>query len=246
MMDALLELNPALDPAALGAQFAAEGWLQIQNVLTPRSAVEIQTILAEATPWGLAWQAGPDGPHLIRSEEFRKLPSVERSAIMAKLEAVGGDSYAFLYHSYPLVSAYLERWNPGSPHERLLEELNSPAFLDLLRHVSGVDEIVKADGQATLYAPGNFLWPHNDEEAERGRKVAYVLNMTRGDWRPQWGGYLTFYDSDWNVKRAVRPRFNSLSLFAVPAWHSVTEVTATAPVGRFAVTGWGRSQPAAE
>ena len=141
--------------------------------------------------------------------------------------------------------AYLERWNPGSAHERLLEELNGPAFLNLLRQVSGESDIVKADGQATLYAPGNFLWPHNDEETARCRRVAYVLNMTRGDWRPQWGGYLNFFDSEWNVERAIRPRFNSLNLFAVPAWHSVSEVTAAAPVGRFAITGWARSQTSA-
>lgn len=241
-MRKFLHLNPELDLTAFRARFASEGRVQIQDVLTPRSALEIQSILAESTPWGLAWQAGLDGPHLIRSEEFQKLTSFERSAILAKLETVDGESYAFLYHSYPLVTAYLERWNPGSPHEGLLEELNSPAFLNLLRQVSGENDIIKVDGQATLYAPGNFLWPHDDEETARGRKVAYVLNMTRGDWRPQWGGYLNFFDQDWNVAHAIRPLFNSLNLFAVPLWHSVSEVTAAAPVGRFAITGWARDQ----
>jgi Rps23 Pro-64 3,4-dihydroxylase Tpa1-like proline 4-hydroxylase len=76
----------------------------------------------------------------------------------------------------------------------------------------------------------------------RGRRVAYVLNLTAQEWRPQWGGYLNFFDKNWDVELAIRPRFNSLNLLAVPQWHSVSEVTAIAPVARYAITGWGRNQ----
>ena len=166
----------------------------------------------------------------------------EKSDLVGKLAGAAGDDYAYLYHSYPLVTAYLERWSPGSPHDQLLEELNGEAFLTLLRDVTGMQDVVKADGQATLYAPGNFLWPHSDAESERGRRVAYVLNMTATQWAPQWGGYLNFFDDNWNISEAIRPSFNTLNLFAVPQWHSVSEVTSTAPIARFAVTGWGRNR----
>jgi Rps23 Pro-64 3,4-dihydroxylase Tpa1-like proline 4-hydroxylase len=237
----LLELNSTLDRPALRAQFDATGRLQIRDVLTAASAERLRTLLASETPWGLAWQAGSDGPHLIRNAEIRAMGLTEKSELAGKLGSVGKDSYAFLYHSYPLVTAYLEKWNPGSPHEQLLEELNGEAFLSLLREVTGMANIVKADGQATLYAPGNFLWPHNDSEEARGRRVAYVLNLTATDWAPQWGGYLNFFDTDWNMREALRPSFNTLNLFAVPQWHSVSEVTSSAPIARFSVTGWGRN-----
>ena len=238
----LLELNPNLDRRALGEEFAATGRLQIRDVLTPESASGILSVLATQTPWGLAWQAGSDGPHLIRSDELSKLTVDDRQSIARKLSAPSGEEYAFLYHSYPMVTAYLEGWNPGSPHDRLLEDLNAEPFLSLLRDVTGMDDIVKADGQATLYAKGNFLWPHTDEESARGRRVAYVLNLTAQDWQPQWGGYLNILSEDWDVELGIRPRFNTLNLLAVPRWHYVSEVTATAPVGRYAITGWGRNQ----
>ena len=238
----LLELNPKLDRKALRNEFAAAGRLQIRDVLSPDSASGILSALASQTPWCLAWQAGEDGPHLIRTAELRKLTLADRQGIAEKLSAGGKENYAFLYHSYPLVTAYLEGWNPGSVQDRLLEDLNAEPFLSLLRDVTGMDDIVKADGQATLYAKGNFLWPHTDEESARGRRVAYVLNLTAEEWQPQWGGYLNFFDEDWDVELAIRPRFNSLNLMAVPQWHSVSEVTATAPVARYAITGWGRNQ----
>lgn len=238
----LIELNPDLDRVALRDEFAAAGRLQIRDVLTAKSASGILSVLANETPWGLAWQAGSDGPHLLRNEAVRKLDPAERQEIATKLAAVPASSYAFLYHSYPLVTSYLEKWNPGSVHDRLLEELNSEPFLSLLKDVTGMDDIVKADGQATLYAKGNFLWPHTDEESKRGRRVAYVLNLTAQEWQPQWGGYLNFFNEDRDIELAIRPRFNTLNLLAVPQWHSVSEVTATAPVGRYAITGWGRNQ----
>lgn len=238
----LIEINPNLDRKALRQEFAATGRLQVRDVLTPGSAREILSVLANQTPWGLAWQAGSDGPHLIRSEDVRKLMPDDRQAIARKLSAVEERGYAFLYHSYPLVTAYLEKWNPGSVHDRLLEDLNASPFLSLLREVTGMDDIVKADGQATLYAKGNFLWPHTDEESARGRRVAYVLNLTAQEWRPQWGGYLNFYNEEWDIDLAIRPRFNTLNLLSVPQWHSVSEVTATAPMSRYAITGWGRNQ----
>jgi Rps23 Pro-64 3,4-dihydroxylase Tpa1-like proline 4-hydroxylase len=126
--------------------------------------------------------------------------------------------------------------------ERLLEELNGPAVLEFIREITGIAEIVKMDGQATLYGPGHFLWPHSDAESERGRRVAYVLNLTLGEWKPQWGGTLNFFDKDWDVEQAFLPRFNSLNLFRVPQWHSVSEVAAGAPLARYAVTGWARDR----
>jgi Rps23 Pro-64 3,4-dihydroxylase Tpa1-like proline 4-hydroxylase len=240
-MNSLLQLNPRVDRKSLSAEFERTGRLQVRDVLTADSAAALQQIVAAQTPWGLAWQAGSDArPQLIRAEQLSAMAARERPALAARAAADPG--YGFAYHSYPLVSAYLERWNPGSPHERLLEDLNAPTMLGFMRDVTGMTAIVKMDGQATLYGPGHFLRPHSDAESERGRLIAYVLNMTVGEWRPDWGGYLNFFDKNWDIERAFRPRFNSLNLFRVPQWHSVGEVSANAPLARYAVTGWARDR----
>lgn len=239
----LIEISTSVDRAACAAEFKTTGRLQMRNVLTPKSAAAVQNILQHQTPWGLAWQSGADGPNFIRHEQLAKLGRAETAAIERKLvAAVQGRDYAFAYFSYPLVEAYLNRWQPGSPQEQLLEEINSASFLGLIRDVTGVAETVKADGQATLYAPGHFLSHHDDSEPERGRRIAYVLSMAHDAWRPEWGGYLNFYDQDWDVEQAFRPRFNALNLFTVPQVHSVTQVAAAAPIGRYAVTGWARDR----
>jgi Rps23 Pro-64 3,4-dihydroxylase Tpa1-like proline 4-hydroxylase len=240
-MDSLVQISPALDLTALSAEFGDRGRLQVRDVLTPTSADKLRSILVEQVPWGLACHAGAEAPpRLIRAERLANVPRAELRQLTASAAADAG--YGFAYHSYPLVTAYLERWAPGSALERLLEELNGPAVLGFMREVTGIGEIVKLDGQATLYAPGDFLRLHSDAENERGRRVAYVLNLTFGEWQPHWGGYLNFFDDDGDIEQAFRPRFNSLNLFRVPQWHAVGEVSQVAPLARYAITGWARDR----
>lgn len=56
----LFVINPALDRAALAAAFAADGRVQIRDVLTMESALAVAKLLASETPWGISWQAGSD------------------------------------------------------------------------------------------------------------------------------------------------------------------------------------------
>jgi Rps23 Pro-64 3,4-dihydroxylase Tpa1-like proline 4-hydroxylase len=240
----LFEVNPALDRKALAAKFARERRIQVRDVLTERTAREIRRILSDETPWGISWQAGSASrPQHLRPQQLAQMSPQQRANMSESLgRAISTDEYAFLYAAYPMVDSVLEKWDPGNPLDLILEHINDEPFLELLRDVSGIPELVKADGQATLYQPGHFLSQHSDSHKDEGWRVAYVLNFTKGDWRPDWGGYLLFYDEDGNVISGYRPRFNSLNMFAVPQWHSVTYVAPFAPVGRYAITGWARDR----
>lgn len=239
----LLDVNPALDVAALAAAFARDRRLQVRNVLTEASARIVHRILAEGTPWGLSWQAGAQGPERISRDALAAMPAAERQArLQAATAAMRGSGYAFSYWSYPMVDAYVDKWSPGGPHDMLLEYINDRPFMDLVRTISGMPDLVKADAQATLYAPSHFLAVHNDEHASAGRRIAYVLTLCAEDWRPDWGGYLNFYDDDGDVIAGYRPRFNALNLFAVPQKHNVSFVPPFAAVARYAITGWFRDR----
>jgi SM-20-related protein len=239
----LFELNPALDLDALNSEFAQNTRIQIRDFLTPEAASTITDILARQTPWGLAWQAEQSGPKSVRANELQqwKQPDWQRlSAGMAKTMQSNG--YGFLFGQYPMLDAYLGKWDAGGPHDLLLEHLNSEPFLNCVRKVTGIPALIKADAQATHYAANNFLSVHNDSHRAEGWRIAYVLNMCPIDWRPEWGGYLLFHDEDGDVIKGYKPRFNSLNLFMVPQLHSVSFVPPFAPNGRLAITGWLRDQ----
>lgn len=239
----LFDLNPRVDAQHHAARFARDGRVQIRDILTAEAAANVQAILAEQTEWGIAWQAGQDGPNLLRGAELRAIPPAgQRDMIMAIHAAARRGDYAVRFTQYPILNAYLGQWAPGSPHDLLLELINDQPFLDLVRTVTGIPELVKADAQATLFGPGDFLSTHTDSHVAEGWRVAYVLNLAIPDWKPDWGGYLNFLDADGDVIEGWRPRFNALNLLRVPQPHQVTYVPPFAPLGRYAITGWFRDR----
>ncbi|GAB5348105.1 2OG-Fe(II) oxygenase [Alteriqipengyuania sp. 357] len=243
----LFELNPSLDREALAENFAEHRRVQVRDLLTREAAEEIQSILMKGTPWGMAVRAGngADTPPRGFSNAEIAAPggaeAVNRMANAAAQASARGD-YGFRYAQFSLVEAVQNGWNPGGPHELLLEYLNAPEMMEFVRAVTGFDALAKADAQATMFAPQHYLGRHSDSHVEEGWKVAYVMNFAREDWHPDWGGYLLFLDEDGDVVQGFRPRFNALNMFAVPQTHLVTYVPPFAPAGRLAITGWFRDR----
>lgn len=241
-MRTLFALNPLLDVPAIAHALKTHGRVQVRQFLHPEAADSIHDVLARGTDWGLAWAAaGKAGAH-VRGAQLRAMPPEERARFGTEAaEAAKKGKFAFLYAQYPMVKAYLEKWDPGHPLDLLLEHLNTPPMLDFARAVSGIPEIRSVDAQATLYAPGHFLTLHNDEVEGEGRRIAFIISLAR-DWLPDWGGHLNFVADDGDTVEGFVPRFNALNLFTVPNRHNVGTVAPFAPVGRFSITGWFRDK----
>lgn len=238
----LVEISPAIDRRAMQLRYAQNARVQIRDVLTADAAEALCSVLERETPWGLAWGIAGQQPKAYRAEELRSMTPEARLAVAGQVtDAARRGEFSFAYGQYPMLDAYLQKWNPGGPLDIVLEHLNDAAMIDLVREVTGITDVFKADAQATLFGPGNFLTRHDDRDAVGGRRVAYVLNLTR-DWRPDWGGYLLFYDPEGDVVAGFKPRFNTLNLFTVPQQHSVSYVPPHAPAARLAITGWFRNR----
>ncbi len=237
----LFKINPGLDRAALAATFARDRRVQIRNFLTADAAATIHQVLSTATPWGLAWNDG-NSQSDISPAELGKLSPQQRAAMGQSIaQRVRTRGYGFSYQRYPMISAYTGNWDPEGPLHLLVEHINDAPLMELVRAVTGMDDLVKADAQATLFGPGQFLGLHHDAHVAEGWRIAYVMNFTQ-DWHEDWGGYLLFYDDDGDVITGFRPRFNALNMFAVPQRHNVTFVPSWSPVGRYAITGWFRDR----
>lgn len=243
MSQKLFELNPSIDRRALARRFHRDGRVQVRNLLTDETAATIARILKSETPWGFAYKREGSEPVRLRRDEAAQMPEPQRRMIanaVHETAAVGG--YAVRFNQYPLLTAYQEKWAPGSPHDLLIEHINAEPMMLLVRELTGIESLKKADAQATLFGPGDFLSIHNDSHMAEGWRVAYVLNFSPTEWSPDWGGYLNFFDDDGDVVAGWRPRFNALNLFAVPQRHHVSYVPPFAPLARSAITGWFRDR----
>jgi Rps23 Pro-64 3,4-dihydroxylase Tpa1-like proline 4-hydroxylase len=196
----------------------------------------IDDALRRHTKWSLAYNR-KDRYLIMSQEEFGALGQAGAQKFMAECIEAARTDYQYLYACYPIVDAILNKRDQGHLLHTVLQEMNSPYFIEFIRAVTGIESITKADGQATLYRSGHFLKLHDDLDERRDRRVAYVLGFTK-NWQADWGGVLQFYDEAGNVECGLLPRYNSLSLFTVPREHAVTFVAPFATEGRYSITGW--------
>lgn len=240
-MNAPLRLNSNLSPQDYARSFADDGVVQVPDFLHPDDAEGLAMTLETATPWALAISRPTGEGRIIEGEE---LESLGRDGLVRELSAVVNQArrgFAFAYLVYPMIQNYLAGRDPGHPLHRLTEFLNSADCLEFTRAVTGEAGVVKIDGQATCYRPGDFLTLH-DDRGDDERRAAYTLGFTR-EWRADWGGQLLFHDDRGEIIRGLKPTFNTLTLFKTPKWHSVAPVATYADARRYVISGWLRDDP---
>ena len=229
-------INEAIEPGRWRSELAQRGRVQVPSYLQDEAAERLSRCLAEEVPWTLAWRGSGD-PGVLSHEALRAKDEAQYQALLRELAAGARGHYAFAYESYMMVRAYNEGRDPGLLLHRVLEFLNSPEHLTFARMLTGESRIRRVSAQATRYRPGHFLRRHNDFNESDQRLYAYVMNLSR-DWQADWGGQLQFLDAGGAVLETFLPRWNSLSLFKVPADHLVTPVAAWAEQDRLSITGW--------
>ena len=236
-----IERRASLDAAALAEQFNQGRRLQIKDILEAPVAERLYQSLVDETPWLTAYREdGQD--RMITEKQLRDMGPEKIQAMQQKVWQQARDAFGFMYSCYPLMDERLKTNNSDLFLYKWVEFINSDKGLDFFRQVTGLSSLVRADAQGTWYRKGQFLTPHNDyDPSDTGKRIAYVLNLSR-NWRPEWGGFLQFYDDDLNIEAGHMPRFNTISLFETPQNHSVTYVTPFCGNRRLAITGWFRDQ----
>lgn len=238
---ATITIDPALDGRAMAAAFKAHGRIHIPGFLAPHSAAALHDALAAETMWVCSTRGG--GQNIdIPVEHFDAFTPQQAARFFSLAHAEARDGFHYMFDSLR-VSDLIEKGE--SIHPALAAGyafLNSPAFLDFVRALTGDDRPNHVDAQATRFEAGHYLTQHDDKKPEAGRLYAYVLNLTPR-WRTDWGGLLTFIDEDGHLAEAYAPAWNALNLFRVPAEHAVSFVTPFAGAPRLSITGWVRHLP---
>jgi Rps23 Pro-64 3,4-dihydroxylase Tpa1-like proline 4-hydroxylase len=233
-----LRLDARLDRALIARVYRQVGRVHVPDVFPAEVATRVHAALAHETPWqlSLANRGTNAGLDLATWDGL----SAEQQAELARLVHDGAaHGFSYLFRNFPLDDQRAAGRHLDHYLMRVLEFLNSPAFLTFAREITGAPGIRRLDAQATLYLPGHFLTRHDDHDPPKRRVAAYVLNLTP-EWRADWGGILQFLDADGHVSEGYVPAFNALNVFRVPQPHAVSYVAPFARAGRYSITGWMR------
>jgi len=226
-----------LNQKAASKTFKKNGRVLVPDILEEHCAARLVQHMHDMPEWNLVFQNQQKHFDLSASQ-FEALSETDKTEIKNSVYSGAQQGFSYMYKNYPAYDL-LQSGKCSAVLTEFQEFLNSNAFLNTIRTISGIANIEFADAQATRYEPGHFLTSHNDAVAGKNRLAAYVFNLS-SDWHPDWGGNLMFYDDDNNVTEAFSPRLNSLSLFSVGTKHAVSLVSPFAKRPRLSVTGWLR------
>jgi hypothetical protein len=234
-----ITLSSTIDEHLATAAYARFGRVQIAGALTAPCAKRAYECLCNEVPWQLHFNDA-DRTYDLPANQLQLLPEANRVLLLDAIHAKAQTRFQYLFNNFPIYDAY----HAGREHAlyvmRMLEFLNSEAFLKFARAVTANRSISLVDAQATLYRGGHFLTCHDDLVEGKARVAAYVLSFTP-QWRADWGGILNFLDEGDDVVEGYTPRFNALNIFKVPQRHSVSYVTPFAQAGRYSISGWFRA-----
>ena len=228
-----LELNPGLDTVELGEGFRRDGRVRVRRVFT-QGAPELFHYLEATEDW-IQLVNHETGAHEIAWSEWRVPGARCRSELEPDMLARAVDGFQYSYAALRIPAAGEHEENPVLA--ALAELMRGEPMQGLLEGITGLVAPTFTDGQVTAYGGEDFLTGHDDNLTGSGRKVAFVLGLSPR-WRPEWGGLLLFHELGGIDCVGLVPQFNTLDLFAIPRYHSVSMVTRAAPRRRFSVTGW--------
>ena len=244
-MNKQLHLASRDDVQLLKEAFSQQGRLQIPELLIESSADKIFQTLKSQNQWNIVWN--DNGKHIdMDYAGVMQLPKQKLAQIQHTILEQARTAFQYFYANIPIYDIVQNQLLPGHFFHDIYHFINSKEVLDLIRQVTGNDQIAFADAQATRYSAGHFLTEHDDDVAGKGRVAAYVLNLTP-NWKADWGGALVFPNTELSNSKqgfsdALFPSYNALNLFSVPQRHAVTMVSPFATQSRYAITGWFRTR----
>ncbi len=229
----------AASAAQWAPQLQQQGYVHVPDILENSSAAKVHTCLSVQGTWNLVFTR--DGQAVdIGADSVDAWDLEQRHQFAQIVHAPAEQGFQYLYKTIPVYDIYHRKMLPGHFFNTLFEFLNSEAFLNFGRELTGRPDIGFCDAQATCFEAGHFLTRHDDDTEGKNRVAAFVLNLTK-DWNPDWGGALQFYDGEGNIEAGFKPSFNALNVFLIPRKHSVAYIAPFATGSRFSITGWFRT-----
>ncbi|MEC3912753.1 2OG-Fe(II) oxygenase family protein [Sphingobium sp. CR2-8] len=233
------ELNPNLDIAALSRTYADTGRVSIHDFLAGNAAQQLHDALRARNDWIQILNSKEKVIELSR-EVRASLSTEQMGALDDAVHADARYGFQYRYESIRIPDGIDDRIRSSDVLAKFARWFSSDTPLALVKAITGEQDILFADAQATAYSPGDFLTGHDDAVPGKGRRAAYVFGLTPV-WRTEWGGLLLFHDEGNGMVEGMIPAFNRLNLFAVPQMHSVSPISAAAGYRRYAITGWLRN-----
>ena len=220
-------------------QLARLGWAQVSNFLSAE--------LAEAAYQEMACREGWDcfllsegRKYLASAPTNRRFSEVEMGNICERANAsAAAGRLSAVYEIEPRKAEAAALSTGGRAIDTILCFLKSLRFLNILREAFRRDVGSHVDLQIQRHQPGHFITYHRGfipTNPYVSDGVAFFYNLTP-EWKPEWGGLLTFRGRNGGETVSLTPVFNSLDLCAHEKGRWFTPIAPFASGPKFVIAG---------
>ena len=223
-------INPGLDIGKAKLDYSQHQRTNLTELLPQNQLTKLSELVQTVVNYKQAFFIN-NQYHQSSYEKLRALPPQESQTLLKQVYEHAAKGIGFWYGREEISNSSDEEI------QSFLNWLNSESIIDLIKNISGIDEITCVSAQVTRFLPGDFLTRHQDDVGDEKRRIAYSFGLSP-NWHPDWGGLLQFFEKDGTPTEAWSPNFNTMNLFDVKHVHSVTSITPFSPVPRFAISGW--------
>jgi hypothetical protein len=221
------ELDDTLNVWELRDAFLKKERLSVPGILRAANSQTLFEDLSATVPWCLTFAGSGEERTTIESSEVSTMDAHRRRAVAEIAYSGGGTDGAHLFYSSTYHSPIMTKFSAF---------LNSGAFLQFLRDLTGIDSVRRVKTSAACYRAGHFYGFHKDR-SDQGEQVGTVIFYVTPKWRYQWGGMLQFKDTDGQIDESIFPRFNSMTVMRANQAHAVSCVSPFAAIERFSIGG---------
>ncbi len=230
-----LAVNPLLDLGAFARVWREQGYVQIPDLFAPDVAEALYGLLEQQTPWHIRL-TGPDGT-LMRLDQamLSSLKDQQIQTLLSGSASRASTDFSHCHLACDLVAGDADTDTPDYG-AALAGFFTDGEGADLIRTVTGLSTGAVQDLMATCYRPGDFRALDSDTRAQA---ALFSLDFSRG-YRADWGGQWLLHNMAGDIVTGLVPRYNLLTLVALPRRWSVAAIAPYAATPRFAVSGtWG-------
>lgn len=228
-------LNRALERQSLSRAFRRKGRVQIPAILRPGDAQALYQCLSERTQWGLLVGSGPGiDQNYVSPEQCKIFTDAQHRTLHRMAHAFRRRSGSHLMGVRLIGHDAFERANDSSLLARFTDWLNSRAFLNFIRDITGAPDIHHVTVQAMRFGADHFASYHADATAGDHQRATCVFGLSPA-WQRSWGGLLQFANRHGKLQDEFIPRFNSMIVFEPSMRHAVSLVTRQAQIPRYSI-----------
>jgi len=166
-------------------------------------------------------------PHLILHDFFSsKIEAVAAALLKEKFHELNADLYQFQQTGDCKKATQ-------SAVKAFHKFFSSKEFIQLISKITNT-KLKWIDMSGFIYGDTDYLLPHDDRLS--GRKIAYILNLSKGFTKTD-GGALQFFKGS-KIVKSIPPAFNTFTIFKVSpkSMHQVQEIMSDKK--RLSFAGW--------